>query len=201
MPRGGGAVLGDRARRCRRPARAGARARRAGGGGPSSALVERRRAAPSPACGPSTIAAAIARLSATIGLSRDPLEQRRRAPRISRQSVSSAGAALVVRGGDRRLQLVLADGAARRSLRRAARCPRRSAPRSQSDAVLLVERDQLAVRVRCAPGGAPRSAASARAGRRPRARPAARRRTIRVEADRLARQLARGPARAPPLVT
>ena len=139
-------------RRRRPPAPAGGRGPRAGGGG-LRAVGSSSASSARPASGPSTIAAATARLSATIGLPVRSARAARRGRGSRRQSVSSARARPVVGGGDRRLQLVLADGAPRRPPRRAARSPSAIAAASQS------ERS-------CSSSGTSSPSASVRAGRR-----------------------------------
>ena len=164
----------------RRRARADARARRRAGdarrGGRSASSAS---SSSSPARGPCTIAAAIAWFSATIGLSDMRFEHARRA----RGSAASRC--------PRRARLRRARPRSPPAADRRRPTPFDSVAVDERDAfgdrvavpqraILLVERDQLAVRRRCARRGARRSAASARAGRRLRRRRGSSARTARV---------------------
>ena len=145
-----------RRRRGRRPSRAGARGRRRGGGG------RRARSSPSsvasrssPAAGRCTIATRDRVVERDHRVRREALEQL--VEREDLRPVGLLGArGLGVDGGDRRLQLVRPDRRRAPASSVISATPSRDRAASHRAPVLLGERDQRAVRPRCAPGAARR---------------------------------------------
>ena len=148
---------------------------------PGHARRRRRasRAGPARPAGRRTIATATARLSVTIGLGGDALEQL-----VERDDLAPVGVLGARRPRRGRRRSRPAAGTARAAVRASASLtsatPSLDRRRVPARAVLLGERDERAVGRRCAPAGARRSAASARAGPRPRRRPGSGRCTSRV---------------------